>query len=77
MEFQTTIEHTASNEVGLLTFLNFAKDNYPTQVHQAHADSIGLKCGATLVFVTLADAINAVIAFKTIFQITYRLIVNI
>lgn len=78
MEFQVTIQHTAANEAGLLTFLTFVKDTYPAYIHSAFATKDGaddMKCGCTLVLGTLAACVTAIQAFKAQFSISYRLVI--
>ena len=76
VDFQLTVKHTAVNEAGMNTFLVFVKDNYPTVVQSAQANSENLYCQTDLVFTAYNDAVNAVQAFKAQFSIQYILQVN-
>lgn len=73
MEFQLNIHYIAANEGGLNTFLVFVKDNYAAEVAGVSANSKGLKCQATLVFLDYSNMVAAVIAFKGQFAIEYNM----
>ena len=76
MEFQLTVRFNGESEGDMASFLQFIETNYPTQVHDASADSVKFTCHASLVIPSLAECITTVGAFKAQFTITYRLVIN-